>query len=231
MSTVDKARLRELAEEAGHWSGSFTHTWQSDAPDYGGIWQVGVIDEDGNQYPVIEVDADQYDAPGDSGKIARFFAAANPATILALLNEIDRLKSSVKANRCDYPAIHDSDVELLVWVTEGASQAELAREAGCTQPNIGRKIRRIKERLGWRAGMGVAEIRERAGSLQALSRQGAVVAAEVEALRKDKARLDSGCIMTSERDEFGTEYQCERRGLDLRERIDAAMAKGGRTDG
>jgi len=47
---------------------------------------------------------------------------------------------------------------------------------------------------------------------------------EVRALRKDKERLDSGCIMTSERDEFGESYKCERRGNDLRKMIDEAMA-------
>lgn len=55
--------------------------------------------------------------------------------------------------------------------------------------------------------------------------------AEVAALRMDKARLDSGCIVTWDRDEFGEEYETERRGLDLRKRIDAAMEKGGRDDG
>ncbi|HJP69532.1 MAG TPA: hypothetical protein VJ846_11570 [Sphingomicrobium sp.] len=46
--------------------------------------------------------------------------------------------------------------------------------------------------------------------------------AEVRALREDKARLDSGCIVTYERDEFGEENTCERRGNDLRAMIDAA---------
>lgn len=50
-------------------------------------------------------------------------------------------------------------------------------------------------------------------------------------LEQDKARLDSGCIMTNERDEFGHEYQCERRGLNLRERIDAALAQQGKEGG
>ena len=46
--------------------------------------------------------------------------------------------------------------------------------------------------------------------------------AEVRALREDKARLDSGCIVTHERDEFGEEYRFERRRNDLRSMIDAA---------
>lgn len=48
--------------------------------------------------------------------------------------------------------------------------------------------------------------------------------AEVRALREDKARLDSGCIVTNERDDFGEEYKCERRGNDLRKMIDEAIA-------
>lgn len=46
---------------------------------------------------------------------------------------------------------------------------------------------------------------------------------ERDALKADAERLDSGCIVTHERDEFGAEYECERRGVDLRARIDAAM--------
>lgn len=48
---------------------------------------------------------------------------------------------------------------------------------------------------------------------------------EVQQMRKDKARLDSGVIMTHERDEFGLEYMSERRGVNLRAAIDAAMEK------
>ncbi len=47
----------------------------------------------------------------------------------------------------------------------------------------------------------------------------------VQALRKDAERLDSGCIITDDRNEFGEDYQTERRGINLRASIDAAMAK------
>lgn len=66
----------------------------------------------------------------------------------------------------------------------------------------------------------IAAARERVRSLLASPGK---AEAERDALLKDKARLDSGVIMTSERDEFGEEYTCERRGLDLRAMIDAAM--------
>lgn len=42
-------------------------------------------------------------------------------------------------------------------------------------------------------------------------------------LLADKARLDSGVIVTSESNEFGETYKCERRGNDLRAMIDEGM--------
>ncbi|MFI8608527.1 hypothetical protein ACIGFL_09405 [Pseudomonas sp. NPDC077649] len=52
--------------------------------------------------------------------------------------------------------------------------------------------------------------------------------AQVEQLLQDKARLDSGCIVTNDRDEFGRDYQTERRGVNLRASIDDAMARRAR---
>lgn len=51
---------------------------------------VGTIDEDGNEYPVITVDCEQYFS-GDSKKLADFYACANPDAVLSL---IARLKSA-----------------------------------------------------------------------------------------------------------------------------------------
>ncbi|UCF25210.1 MAG: hypothetical protein JSV72_07340 [Ralstonia sp.] len=50
----------------------------------------------------------------------------------------------------------------------------------------------------------------------------------LERAEADIRRLDSGVIMTSERNDFGEEYKCERRGLDLRAMIDEAMEAGKR---
>lgn len=47
---------------------------------------------------------------------------------------------------------------------------------------------------------------------------------ELESLRADKARLDSGRIITWDRDMFGQAHTVERTGLDLRAAIDAARA-------
>lgn len=51
-----------------------------------------------------------------------------------------------------------------------------------------------------------------------------VPAAELEALRADRDRLDSGRLITRERDIFGKTHTCELAGLDLRAAIDAATA-------
>lgn len=50
--------------------------------------------------------------------------------------------------------------------------------------------------------------------------------AEVRALRKDKERLDSGCIVHTGWDDWGDTYKIDSRSNDLRKMIDEAMAKG-----
>ncbi|MFM0324807.1 hypothetical protein [Caballeronia glebae] len=47
----------------------------------------------------------------------------------------------------------------------------------------------------------------------------------IAGMEKDAQRLDSGCIVTTDYDEFGDQYMTERRGYDLRAAIDAAIAK------
>lgn len=49
--------------------------------------------------------------------------------------------------------------------------------------------------------------------------------AEIETLRADQARLDSGMIMTFDRDEFGETHQTERHGMNLRAAIDEAIGR------
>lgn len=105
--------------------------------------------------------------------------AANPDVVLALIAENERLAANVKLNLCDYPAIHSGDVDLLISLVSGTSQIALAELHQCTPPNISRKIRRVKGRLGWKEGMGPLEIRARAEQLRALASQGAVVTADL----------------------------------------------------
>ena len=52
------------------WSKSLGFCWAADADYPGGDWIVGTVDEDGNRYEVLRVEASQYDAEGESQKIA-----------------------------------------------------------------------------------------------------------------------------------------------------------------
>lgn len=112
---------------------------------------------------------------------------------LGLLAENERLAANLKLNLCDYPAIHDSDLDLLIASVEGASQIELAKASGCTPPNISRKVRRVKQRLGWQEGMGSVEIRARAEQLRALASQGAVVAADLM-VERDQLKVENEAL-------------------------------------
>ena len=152
--------------------------------------------------------------------LQQFHEEVDPETVLALIAENDRLAANVKLNLCDHPAVHWGDVDLLVASVSGASQIELAKVHGCTPPNISRKIRRVKGRLGWREGMSVVEIRARAEQLRALASQGAVVTADLmaerdqlkaenEALRQE-VELDDKLI--ADRDRLLNLFECPDHG-------------------
>lgn len=54
------------------WALSFNDLWPEDAEEPDGPWILGTRDDsDGVHYPVITIDAWQYDAPGASQKIAQ----------------------------------------------------------------------------------------------------------------------------------------------------------------
>jgi dTDP-4-dehydrorhamnose reductase len=69
------SQIQSCAAELAHWETSLVAAWPADGEDAQGAWFIGAIDEDENKYEVITVDADQYDAPGDSEKIARAIIA------------------------------------------------------------------------------------------------------------------------------------------------------------
>ncbi len=80
------------------------------------------------------------------------------------------------------------------------------------------------------AGMaGDAEMEESATGAYVSYEDYAALLARLELAEADVRRLDSGVIMTSERDEFGEDYTCERRGLNLRAMIDEAILAGQRS--
>ncbi|WP_395504775.1 hypothetical protein [Ectopseudomonas hydrolytica] len=75
---ADTSKMAEQGERqeavcmrsVGHWEKSFAAIWPEDEAEQEGPWVIGTIDEGGNKYPVVTIDADQYDAPGDSKLIA-----------------------------------------------------------------------------------------------------------------------------------------------------------------
>ena len=93
--TIDTTKLRELAQSAEGY-GSCEYAWPHDEHD--GVAVVGQI-HDGEKYPVAEIDTGQYFANEEAIKLAEFYAAANPATVLQLLDEIDRLRAIEAAAR------------------------------------------------------------------------------------------------------------------------------------
>ena len=158
----------------------------------------------------FEIDGEQYDGhtyvETCKADFAKFMVAAREG-VLALIAENERLAANVKLNLCDHPAIHQGDVDLLVAFVAGTSQMELAKVHGCTPPNISRKIRRVKDRLGWREGMLVSEIRDRAERLRALASQGAFVTAD----------------LMSERDQLRAEVAGLKTGYEAYERVNAEL--------
>lgn len=61
-------------------------------------WHVGAIDEDGNQYPLLHVNAHQYDSD-DSEALARYYAACNRESILALITRLREAEVDAKRYR------------------------------------------------------------------------------------------------------------------------------------
>jgi uncharacterized UBP type Zn finger protein len=74
--------LEELAKAVPGWS-NCNKAWLDTSEDVSAA-VVGHINEDGECYPVITVDCDQYYS-GDSLKLAKFYAAANPSAISELI--------------------------------------------------------------------------------------------------------------------------------------------------
>ncbi len=67
-----KPKTEESAvADVAHWEKSLVDMWPADEDDEQGDWHIGTIADDGYRLPVVTVEARQYDAPGDSEKIAR----------------------------------------------------------------------------------------------------------------------------------------------------------------
>jgi hypothetical protein len=93
------AELESLAIEVKGWNMpvAFQEPEEGFLPD-DWEWHVGRIDEEDNRYPLLHVNAHQYDSD-DSERLARYYAACNRDTILALLAERAELKRDAERYR------------------------------------------------------------------------------------------------------------------------------------
>lgn len=85
ISDEQLADLERLAESVKGWNmpEAFQEAEEGVHPDEW-EWHVGAIDEDGNQYPLLHVNAHQYDS-GDSELLASYYAACNREAVLGLI--------------------------------------------------------------------------------------------------------------------------------------------------
>lgn len=115
---TDYSELKRLAEACRGWD-NMTSCWpdQEQDGDADISWIVGHVGEDGDKYPVLELNTVQYDAPDDAEKLARFYAGANPAAVLALIAENETLKAQF-----------DECARLFVDATEQACKAQRERD-------------------------------------------------------------------------------------------------------
>lgn len=96
---ADEAVALVIAGLAG-WEKSLGSAWPSEEDDEQGAWIVGTVDEDGNRYPVITVEADQYDAPGDSERIARATVALWSQAFAARAAQTEQQSAGNDAPQC-----------------------------------------------------------------------------------------------------------------------------------
>lgn len=85
MIDIEKLKAAALAVKDWELSDAWLDTSEDDPAAV-----VGHIDEDGRTYPVAIVDCDQYDQGGDSIKVAKFYAAANPYITIELIEQLEK---------------------------------------------------------------------------------------------------------------------------------------------
>ena len=110
---MDVQKLKEAAGAVLGWS-NCDKAWLDTSEDESAA-VFGHIDEDGNTYPVATIDCDQYYQGQDSLKLARFYAAANPAKVLDLILRIEELEGKTpNAEVTGSPALSASPVDCRV---------------------------------------------------------------------------------------------------------------------
>jgi hypothetical protein len=115
---VEKIRASLPVGVPVQWSKSLGSCWPADEESPEGDWLIGTIDEDGNRFEVIRVEAAQYDAEGESQKIAEAIVALWSSATAA---------PTVKAEQVDDLS---AEVESMVRALE---EGEWAEHAGQTE--------------------------------------------------------------------------------------------------
>lgn len=144
---IDEQKLRELAEAAKGWSMDKVHQGPEDLDM--GIALVGAENDDGTFAEVMQIDTGLYFAEEQAALLAHFYAAANPAAILALLDELQSLRSERTTKNTEGSEMN-SETSKLQETKEcpfcgnswGRPQAEVDKESGrwtvgCMNPRCG----------------------------------------------------------------------------------------------
>lgn len=101
---MDTNKLKELAEKLAP---AYQQPWESHRHSASAV-TVGAVGEDGEYSDFIDVRISDYSAFDEhDDELGQWVAAANPKTILALLDEIDRLKAENEALRGALQAVVD----------------------------------------------------------------------------------------------------------------------------
>ena len=81
---IDIDKIEAAAKPVKVWSKSCNQAWIDTSEDESAA-VVGNITEEGTEYPVVIVDCDQYTNGDNSLPLAKFYATANPATVLEMV--------------------------------------------------------------------------------------------------------------------------------------------------
>ena len=103
---IDINKLRLLAQAVIDW-GCCNQAWLDQSEDTPAV-VVGHINEDGETYPVVTIDCDQYSAAGQSLPLGKFYAAANPAVINEILNRLEAAEEERDALRAELTDLRNS---------------------------------------------------------------------------------------------------------------------------
>ncbi|HID9917544.1 TPA: ead/Ea22-like family protein [Pseudomonas aeruginosa] len=101
---TDTNKLKDLAEKLAP---AYQEPWESHRHSASAV-TVGAVGEDGEYSDFIDVRISDYSAFDEhDDELGQWIAAANPKTVLALLDEIDRLKAENEALRGALQAVVD----------------------------------------------------------------------------------------------------------------------------